>query len=128
MLPEDFLKQRIFDPLGMADTAFYVPPDKLGRFCATYGPDEKGGLKVVAPVNSPTYTRLTKCPSGGGGLVSTATDYWRFAQMLLNQGELDGVRLLGRKTVEFMMTDHLPAHVHPFDEAAFGFGLRGNVL
>ncbi len=125
---EDFLKQRILDPLGMADTAFHVPPDKLDHFCANYGPAEQGGLKVIDPVNSPQYTRPSKCPSGGGGLVSTATDYWRFAQMLLNGGELDGARLLGRKTVEFMLANHLPPHVHPFDEAAFGFGLGGNVL
>ena len=125
---EDFLKRRIFDPLGMADTAFYVLADKLDRFCANYGPNEQGGLKVIDPVNSLQYTRPPKCPSGGGGLVSTATDYWRFAQMLLNGGELDGARLLGRKTVEFMLANHLPPHLHPFDEAAYGFGLGGNVL
>ena len=65
---------------------------------------------------------------GGGGLVSTAGDYFRFGQMLLNGGELEGVRLLGRKTVEWMLQNHLPEGVHPMGEPANGFGLGGAVL
>lgn len=67
-------------------------------------------------------------PSGGGGLVSTIGDYLRFAQMLLNRGELDGVRLLGPKTVALMTTNHLPPGIHPFDDPAAGFGLGVSVL
>jgi CubicO group peptidase (beta-lactamase class C family) len=125
---DEFLKQRIFEPLGMVDTDFYVPPEKIERFAATYGPDEQGGLKVTDPLKTSRYARPTKNPSGGGGLVSTTSDYLRFAQMLLNKGELDGVRLLGRKTVELMTTNHLPDGVHPFDDAASGFGLGVSVL
>jgi len=83
---EDFLKQRIFAPLGMVDTDFYVPEHKIGRFAANYGPDEEGGLKVIDAPATSRYAKPTTHPSGGGGLVSTAPDYMRFAQMLLNRG------------------------------------------
>ncbi len=122
---EDYLKQHIFDPLGMVDTAFYVPPEKAGRFSSVYGPDEANGLKVVDPMNNPRYLKPPSCASGGGGLVSTAGDYLRFCQMLLNNGELEGVRLLGRKTVELMTTNHLPPGV--FQGEGHGFGLGVNV-
>lgn len=123
---EQFLQERIFAPLGMVDTAFWVPPEKLERFSAVYEPSKEGGLKVIDEPHSSRYTRPPKAPSGGGGLVSTATDYFRFCQMLLNKGELDGVRLLGRKTVELMMMDHLPKDVH-WDDPTGGFGLGGAV-
>ena len=119
---EDFLKQCIFEPLGMVDTAFYVPAEKVGRFSAVYGPDEKLGLKVVDPVNNPKSLNPPTCCSGGGGLVSTAGDYLRFCQMLLNGGELEGTRLLGRKTVELMMTNNLPKGVLLDDGSGFGLG------
>jgi CubicO group peptidase (beta-lactamase class C family) len=125
---DEFLKQRIFAPLGMEDTDFYVPGEKVGRFAATYGPDAENGLKVIDTPEINRYLRPTRNPSGGGGLVSTIRDYWRFAQMLLGRGELDGVRLLGRKTVELMTANHLPEEVHPFDDPASGFGLGGSVL
>ncbi len=125
---EAFLRQRIFEPLGMSDTDFHVPPEKIARFAANYGPDSEHGLKVIDPPATSRYLRPRKAPSGGGGLVSTAGDYLHFAQMLLNQGEVDGVRLLGRKTVELMTTNHLPDGVHPFDDLAAGFGLGGSVL
>jgi CubicO group peptidase (beta-lactamase class C family) len=69
------------------------------------------------------YTRPTLCPSGGGGLVSTTADYFQFAHMLLNKGELDGVRLLGRKTVEWMTVNHLPPNVHTWEDPTYDFGL-----
>src|SRR5215213_3566024 len=125
---EEFLRQRIFEPLGMSDTGFYVPAEQIGRFAATHGPDAEHGLTVIDAPATSEYARPTRLPSGGGGLVSSTSDYLRFAQMLLNQGELDGERLLGRKTVELMASNHLPAGVHPLDDAYSGFGLGVSVL
>ena len=125
---EDFLQERIFDPLCMSDTGFYVPTEKHARFTAVYGPAEGGGLKEIEPANHPHYTQPVSLFSGGGGLVSTAADYFRFAQMLLNKGVLDDVRLLSPKTVELMMTNHLPGNGTKWDDPANGFGLGGSVL
>ncbi|MBU6348781.1 MAG: beta-lactamase family protein [Chloroflexi bacterium] len=125
---DHFLHERILQPLGMVDTAFYVPAEKCGRFAATYGPGEQGGLKLLDGTQTGHYLQPATCPFGGSGLVSTAGDYLRFAQMLLNRGELDGVRLLGRKTVELMTTNGLPPGLHPFDDSASGFGLGVSVL
>jgi CubicO group peptidase (beta-lactamase class C family) len=125
-----FLKEKIFGPLGMMDTDFWVPPEKVDRLAAVYGPEEGGGLKVVEASQDSRYTRPPSWPSGGGGLVSTIDDYYRFGQMLLNQGSLDGVRLLGRKTVEWMMQNHLPDGLRCDSDqtSAHGFGLGGAVL
>jgi CubicO group peptidase (beta-lactamase class C family) len=123
-----FLKEKIFNPLGMVDTDFWAPPEKVKRLAVVYGPGESGGLKVVDPAQGSRFTRPTHRPSGGGGLVSTIGDYYRFGQMLLNQGALDGVRLLGRKTVEWMTQNHLPDGVYSDTEKANGFGLGGGVL
>jgi CubicO group peptidase (beta-lactamase class C family) len=126
---DEVLKQRILGPLGMVDTGFHVPLEKIDRFAATYGPDEQGRLKVVDAPQTSRYARPTHNPSGGGGLVSTAGDYLRFCRMLLNKGELDGVRLLGRKTVELMTTNAMPNGVQPFPEdASSSFGLGVSVL
>jgi CubicO group peptidase (beta-lactamase class C family) len=125
---EDFLQEKIFGPLGMVDSGFWVPPEKVQRLAAVYGPADGGGLMVVDPAASSRYTRPTRNPSGGGGLVSSIGDYFRFGQMLLNRGELDQVRLLGRKTVEWMLQNHLPEGIHPMGEPANGFGLGGAVL
>ena len=123
-----FFKLRIFEPLGMSDTDFYVPPEKHDRLTAVYGPAETGGLKVIdSPLDS-NYKKPARMLSGGGGLVSTAADYLRFAQMMLNRGELDGQRLLGRKTVELMLLNHLPGDGRRPDEPFDGFGLGGSVL
>jgi len=105
---DQFLRERIFEPLGMVDTGFSVPPDKVERFAANYqrGADKRLML-IDDPVNS-SYLQEPAYPSGGGGLVSTARDYWRFCQMLLNGGELDGHRVLGRKTIDLMTVNHLP--------------------
>jgi CubicO group peptidase (beta-lactamase class C family) len=124
----EFLRRQIFEPLGMVDTGFYVPAEQIGRFAATHGPDPEHGLAVIDAPATSDFARPTRVPSGGGGLVSSTSDYLRFAQMLLNQGELDGVRLLGRKTVELMAANHLPAGVHPFDETFSGYGLGVGVL
>ncbi len=125
---EAFLRERIFTPLGMSDSGFWVPPEKAGRLAIIYGPCEQGDLEPLRlPVNQ-TIKQPTRNPSGGGGMVSTAGDYFRFGQMLLNGGELEGVRLLGRKTVEWMLQNHLPEGIHPMDEPANGFGLGGAVL
>ena len=124
---EDFLQEHIFAPLGMVDTAFWVPPEKAHRLAVIYTPCSGGGLEPVEPFGD-VITQPTRKPFGGGGLVSTAGDYFRFGQMLLNGGELDGVRLLGRKTVEWMLQNHLPEGVHPMGELANGFGLGGAVL
>lgn len=122
-----FLKERILDPLGMVDTAFKVATEKAQRFAANYGPDEKGVLTVIDDPATSLYLKEPLSPSGGGGLVSTATDYLRFCQMMLNKGQLDGVRLLGRKTVEWMTMNHLPENGR-IDEPGFGFGLGFSVL
>lgn len=102
---EEFLQTRLFKPLGMVDTAFSVPDDKVHRYAALYRPNDENGLDRVgdAPLANDDVSFF---PSGGGGLVSTAADYMRFAQMLLNGGELDGVQILGKKTVELMRYPH----------------------
>ena len=109
-----FLRERLFGPLGMEDTGFHVPPDKVDRFAANYRLTDEGRLEVVDDPAAGEYSRPKRFYSGGGGLVSTALDYWRFAQMLCNGGELGGVRLLSRKTIELMAANHLPAALIPF--------------
>jgi CubicO group peptidase (beta-lactamase class C family) len=121
---EKFLEQRIFKPLGMVDTAFYVPKDKLNRFAEFYSYDKDGKLLVVGPKDglNHDFSQIPALSSGGGGLVSTATDYMRFCQMLLNGGQLDGVRLLSPLSVELMRSNVLPANV-PILAPGAGFGL-----
>lgn len=103
---EEFLQTKIFQPLGMIDTAFSVPKAKVERFAALYRPTEEGGLRLARNVPLATDD-LTFFPSGGGGLVSTAADYLRFCQMLLNGGELEGKRILKPETVQLMRYPHL---------------------
>ena len=145
----DFLRERIFAPLGMSDTAFGVPAEKRGRVAAMYGrPDilapgttaraaqeawgrgfnERLDVSATYPVDRPeTFQR------GGHGLFGTAGDYLRFAQMLLNGGTLDGVRILGRKTLALMHANHiapalLPIEVGGLPLLGYGFGLGSRVL
>jgi len=126
-----FLEQKILKPLGMEDTGFYVPEAKLGRLAATYGPVENGGLELLDAPATSQYSKPPRFLSGGTGLVSTASDYMRFAQMLLDGGELDGVRLLSRKTIELMTINHLPDELipiqlrpHTLHGCGFGLGFR----
>ena len=118
----EFLKTRIFDPLGMVDTDFSVPENKVDRYATLYEPTEEGGIKVLedAPVSSGP---LSFHHSGGAGLLSTAGDYLRFCQMMLNDGKLDGVRLLGRKTVELITINHISNDWQPLERSGCGFGL-----
>ena len=133
---EEFLHTRLFAPLGMVDTAFSVPLEKLNRFAALYELNTEGGMKAEKKKEKKmddtkekekankgakdVKMRLERVekdpplkndeirffPGGGGGLVSTAPDYMRFCQMLLNGGELEGVRILNKETVELMQTPH----------------------
>jgi len=122
-----FLKERIFEPLGMQDTGFWVPHERIGRFATCYGPAEEGGLKVIDAPATSNYAKPARFLSGGGGLVSTAEDYLRFCQMLLNKGRMGSARILGRKAVELMLINHLPEGVAMTDPG-YGFGLGGRVM
>ena len=104
---DEFLQQRIFTPLGMVDTGFYVPESKQDRFALSYTPSESG----LQPFPNEGWLSKPTFLNGGGGLVSTMDDYLRFARMLLNEGELDGVRLLKPETVRMMRSDQLPEGV-----------------
>ena len=154
---DGFFSHEIFKPLGMNDTGFHVPSESLARFSACYGPpggfsfgrdlgrnsrthsgqsDDAEQTEKIELQDSSHDSRFTKPPiffSGGGGLVSTIGDYLRFSQLLLNGGVLDGNRLLGRKTVEMMRANHLPAELVPITlggvaNAGYGFGLGVSVL
>jgi CubicO group peptidase (beta-lactamase class C family) len=145
----DFLKARLFEPLSMTDTDFYVPPEKCDRLAAMYGlpdialPDTTvskmyeawqgghiGRIDVIENYTSDIPFGLAR---GGHGLYSTTWDYMQFAQMLLNGGKLNGVRILGHKIVEFMHMNHLSKELLPFDIGGvpimgYGFGLGSRVL
>ena len=105
---DQYLEEEIFGPLGMRDTRFHVPDSAADRFAAMYGRNSRKELVLVDDPSTSSYRIQPKFMSGGGGLVSTIGDYLRFCQMLLNGGELDGRRVLGRKTVELMTVNHLP--------------------
>src|SRR6202167_754377 len=119
---EEFLQNRLFKPLRMVDTGFYVPKEKLNRFAAFYSYGSDGKLQLTRGGLEHDFSAKPTLASGGGGLVSTASDYMRFCQMLLNGGQLDGVRLLSPRTVELMRTNVLPANI-PTLAAGAGFGL-----
>jgi CubicO group peptidase (beta-lactamase class C family) len=135
---DEYLRRHVFEPLGMVDSGFFVPEEKLGRFAACY---RRGAGKQLLLMDDPrrsAYSRPPQLLGGGGGLVSTAADYLRFCRMLLGGGELDGVRLLGRKTIELMTRNHLPGGedltqtaVGMFSETTMrgtGFGLGFSVM
>lgn len=107
----DFLRTRIFEPLEMIDTSFDVSAHNLGRYTVMYAKQPDGSWKIFDPIDRSTYLAEASDPRGGTGLSSTAADQLRFGQMLLDGGELDGKRILSRKTVEMMLTDQLPPAV-----------------
>ena len=138
----DFLREEIFEPLGMVDTGFHVPPEKAGRFAACYALQEEeeaggqgGRFRLTdEPATSAFLVPRRHLTSGGGGLISTLDDYSKFTSMLLGRGKAPlpgggGPRVLGRKTVEYMMTNHLEPGVlvpagflHAFEGVGFGIG------
>jgi len=131
---EQFLKQRILNPLGMSDTDFQVPPEKAHRLAACYSADVKAGnFTLQDDPKTSSFLSPPSLVSGGGGLCSTAADYLTFCRALINGGELGGVRLLGPKTLQLMTSNHLPGCVDLpamsrslFSEATYngiGFGL-----
>jgi CubicO group peptidase (beta-lactamase class C family) len=105
---DQVLAERIFGPLKMADTGFSVREDQRSRFAACYEAKPGGGIKLQDDPETSPYLRAPDLISGGGGLVSTAADYMRFANMLVNGGELEGARILAPKTIRLMGSNHLP--------------------
>ena len=134
---EQFLQQRIFDPLGMTDTGFHVPADKAHRFAACYAADGRGGMTLQDDPTTSSFLTPPSCISGGGGLCATASDYLTFCRALLNGGALGDVRLLSPKTIALMTSNHLPGgrdltemSKSLFSEASYagvGFGLGFSV-
>ena len=123
----EFLKKRILDPLSMVDTDFSVPEAKADRYATVYEPTEDGGIQVL---ENPPVSKgpLSFFHAGGAGLQSTAADYLRFCQMMLNAGELNGNRLLGRKTVELIRMNHISQDWQPLWRTGCGFGLGFAVI
>ena len=127
------LNEMIFKPLGMKDTRFQVPEEDLGRLAVNYQPNHYGRLQPMPrPDRDPVVTGV-KTESGGGGLAGTTADYFRFAQMLLNKGTFNGVRLLGPRTTRYIATDHLKKGMEVVGNMdggfrAYGFGLGFRVL
>ncbi len=124
---DEFLRTRVLEPLKMRDTHFYLPAAKADRLATVYSATDAGGLERAptpgAMVGQGAYVEgPRKSFSGGAGLLSTASDYARFLQMMLNGGELDGARILGRKSVELMTVNHLPPSMDEGDGTGFGLG------
>jgi CubicO group peptidase (beta-lactamase class C family) len=124
---DEFFRTRIFEPLKMTDSSFYLPPDKAGRFATVYSAGPAGLTRAPDPGRGQGeyVTGPRKSFSGGAGVLSTAGDYARFLQMLLNGGELDGARLLGPKTVELMTSNHVG---DLYQGGRFGFGLGFEIV
>ena len=134
----DFMRDRIFSPLGMRDAAFYVPDEKRDRLATLYKADDAGNL-IVDPAACcglhAGFKAQPDMPSGGGGLVSTTEDYYRFAQMFLDHGQLNGVRILAPSSIQLMDTNHIPINMltgeyhigTQFLRPGFGYGYNGAV-
>jgi CubicO group peptidase (beta-lactamase class C family) len=118
----DYLQETVFGPLEMQDTGFFVPADKVDRFAQIYTANKQG--QTVVMKNEPLGDFLSDpdIHNAGGGMVSTLHDYFTFAQMLLNGGEINGTRILGRKTVEYLTSNHLPENLIPFEAKSPGEG------
>jgi CubicO group peptidase (beta-lactamase class C family) len=116
----EFLRTRLFEPLGMPDTAFWCPPEKINRFTSCYQPKGGGGIKLQDDAERSTYAAPPSLESGGGGLTSTAHDYMRFCRMMLQGGTLDGVQILSPKTVALFSLNHLPENKELADMAPPG--------
>jgi CubicO group peptidase (beta-lactamase class C family) len=134
-----FVREHVTDPLGMRDSGFFVPADAHDRFAACYERvPQTDGFRLQDDPHTSAYRSRPSFLSGGGGMVGTIDDYHRFARMLLNRGELDGSRILGRKTVEYMTLNHLPGNRDlaamgqpTFSETSYdgiGFGLGFSVV
>ncbi|MBU6443703.1 MAG: beta-lactamase family protein [Alphaproteobacteria bacterium] len=123
---ERFVKTRILDPLGMADTDFQVPPEKADRFAACYGLDAKGKVVLQDDPAKSKYLAPPAFVSGGGGLTGTADDYLKFCQMLLNGGTANGQRFLSPKTIALMTLNHLPGGRELMDLSRSLFSEAGN--
>lgn len=131
---DEFFQNRIFEPLGMRDTGFSVPPEKAERLACNYTPNsETGGLRVLEQAATSSYREKAKLLSGGGGLVSTAPDYIRFCQMLVNRGQSNGKQFLKPETVDAMTRNQLAGELYPIvvngdRRAGVGFGLGFSVV
>jgi len=122
---DEYLRTEIFEPLGMVDTGFFVPEESLERFSANYNYRPGMTPPLADDPETSSYRRRPTYFSGAGGLVSTTPDYLRFCQMLAGGGELDGHRILGRKTLEIMRVNHLPNNADLTQMAVGGFGEAG---
>ena len=133
----EYFDTQILKPLGMNDSAFEVPTEKVDRFASLYGIGKENELKLLEPARKSVHLEgIIRCYSGGGGLISTAGDYFKFADMLRRRGEFNGVRILGSRTVDFMMRNHLEGDLADNGQPVFsevscdgvGFGLSGWVM
>lgn len=118
----DYVKQEILTPLNMQDTGYYVPAEKAHRLSEVYSNNKVGKTAVMENEPLGDFLSDPDIHNGGGGMVSTMDDYLTFARMLLNHGEVNGVRILGRKTVEYMRSNHLPETMLPYSRWALGEG------
>jgi CubicO group peptidase (beta-lactamase class C family) len=133
----DFMREQIFTPLGMRDAGFYVPEEKYDRLATLYKADADGNLVVdpAACCGMKAFKEQPTMPSGGGGMVSTTEDYYRFAQMFLNHGQFNGVRILAPSSIQLMDTNHIPENMltgeyhigTQFLRPGFGYGYNGAV-
>jgi CubicO group peptidase (beta-lactamase class C family) len=119
----DFLRERLFDRLGMDDTAFFVPPEKQQRFGPLYGPPSPTGIQVLDDPRTGAWSRPDAGPSGGGGLVSSLGDVYRFFAMLVNGGEFEGRRVLRPDTVRAMLTSQVDGYVRRHQGTGYGVGV-----
>lgn len=132
----DFMQERIFGPLGMKDTAFYTPPEKVARRATLYYGSNDGGLEQMKKLLLPDHEAPPGLAVGGGGLISCIADYARFGQMLLNQGSFGGKKIISAEAAKLMMSNHMPDEMlevgygagHQKLRPGFGYGFNGVVF